>query len=466
VALDLRLKNLGYSELTVHDITSLPDHITIGATFPVVIPGMGSVTIPVIFQPVEIGPLSDEIYVHSDDPIEPMTGVMITADVQPYFVVVDNEDSLDYLEEGTWYTSVAQAYGPSSRYAYLDQIPSAKARFQTILSQEGIYRVYEIVPSSVNAIDHALYVLSVEGMDVDSIFIDQRSESGSWIHLWTRAFASGQNVEVRVEDAGGVTEGNVLRADAVKFAITLPSDTIVDNEDSLSYQEYGTWHTSVAQAYGPSSRWASLGQIPGARAHFQATLDLQGTYRISEIVPSSSNATDHALYVLSVEGIDVDSVFIDQTSGGDSWVHLWTYPVVGGQNVVVRVEDAGGATSGNVLRADAVKFAITVLPEVIDDLQLLVVGGAKSSSGDLYLSWSEPYVYEGVDHYVVYRSATASDPGDSLASTVMPSYTDTNVVGNESVQFFYIVKCIDAAGNKSGESNRVGAFDRGLYRVK
>ena len=466
LSLYLRLKNLGHGDLTISGVSWSHPAVTVPTNFPVVIQGMGSTIIPVIFQPTEIGPVDDDLILYSDDPIEPSTTIQVTADVQPYFVVVDNEDSVGYSEEGTWHTSVAQAYGPTSRYAPLNQVPGAKARFQATLLHQGIYRLYEIVPTTVNGADHALYVLSIEGIDADSLIVDQNSGSGSWVHLWTRAFASGQHVEVRVEDAGGSTGGAVLRADAVKFALTLPSDTIVDNEDSLDYQEHGTWHTSVAQAYGPSSRWASLGQNPAARAHFQATIDLQGTYRISEIVPGSANATDHALYVLSVEGIDVDSVFIDQTSGGDSWVHLWTYPFTDGQNVEVRVEDAGGATSGDVLRADAVKFAVTVLPEVIDDLQLLVVGGAKSSSGDLYLSWSEPYVYEGVDHYVVYRSTTVSDPGDSLATTVMPSYTDMNVVGNDSVQYFYTVRAIDGVGNKSEESNRVGEFDRILSRVK
>ena len=466
LSLDLRLKNLGHGDLTISGVSWSHPAVSVPTSFPVVISGMSSTVIPVIFQPTEIGPVDDDLILYSDDPIEPSASVQVTADVQPYFVVVDNEDSIDYSEEGTWHTSVTQAYGSSSRYAPFNQVPGAKARFQTNLSHEGIYRIFEIVPTTVNGADHALYVLSIEGIDADSLIVDQNSGSGSWVHLWTRAFASGQQVEVRVEDDGASTGGAVLRADAVKFALTLPSDTIVDNEDSLYYSEEGTWHTSVAQAYGPSSRWASLGQNPAASAHFQATIDLQGTYRIFEIVPGSANATDHALYVLSVEGIDVDSVFIDQTIGGDSWVHLWTYPFIDGQNVEVRVEDAGGATSGDVLRADAVQFAITVTPEVIDDLQLLVVGGAKSSSGDLYLSWSEPFVYEGVDHYVIYRSATLSDPGDSLATTVMTSYTDMDVVGNESTNYFYAVKAIDAVGNKSEASNRVGEFDRMLQRVK
>jgi hypothetical protein len=327
VALDLRLKNLGYGELTVSDITSLPDHVIIDASFPVVIPGMGSVSIPVQFEPLEIGPLSDEIYVLSDDPIEPMAPVMITADVQPYFVVVDNEDSLDY-------------------------------------------------------------------------------------------------------------------------------------------QEYGTWHTSVAQAYGPSSRWAPLNQVPGAKACFQAHLTQQGIYRIYEIVPNTANATNYALYVLSIEGIEADSVCINQNSGSGSWVHLWTRPFASGQNVEVRVEDTGESTQGDVLRADAIKLAITVPPDAIDDLTAMIEAGAKSSWGNVYLSWTDPFADEGVDYYVVYRSTHPVQLGDSLAVTSGVSYADSGAIGNTSVHYCYTVKVVDEVGNKSDQSNQVGEFDRALSRVK
>ncbi|MFC1683680.1 hypothetical protein ACFL0G_05700, partial [Candidatus Zixiibacteriota bacterium] len=171
-------------------------------------------------------------------------------------------------------------------------------------------------------------------------------------------------------------------------------------------------------------------------------------------------------YVLIVDGEEVDSVFVNQNSGSGSWVSLFVHQISDSQQVEVRVIDTGESTYGDVLRADAVKFAITVPPQAVDDLDLMVVGGAKSASGDLYLSWAAPDAYEGVDHYVVYRSVGASDSGDSLATTTITSYTDTNVVGNESVQYFYAVKCIDVVGNKSEESNRVGEFDRGLRRAK
>jgi len=327
VSLDLGLKNLGYNDLTVSGISWSHSAINIPTAFPVVIPGMSSTIVPVIFQPTDVGPVIDDLIVYSDDPIEPTTSVMVTADVQPYFVVVDNEDSLDYSEEGTWHTSVAQAYGPSSRWASLNQAPRAKARFQAILSHDGIYRIYEIVPSSVNAIDHALYVLSIEGMDADSVFIDQRDGSGSWIHLWTRTFASGQHVSVRVEDAGGVT-------------------------------------------------------------------------------------------------------------------------------------------AGDVLRADAVKIAITVAPKAVDDLIVLVEGTAKSSSGNVHLDWTEPENTEGIDRYVIYRSHQPGQTGDSLAGTMQTAFIDSGVVGNIGVHHYYTIKALDGVGNRSEGSYQVGEYDVRLTDVK
>ncbi|MFC1683566.1 hypothetical protein ACFL0G_05125, partial [Candidatus Zixiibacteriota bacterium] len=155
VSLGLRLKNLGYSDLMVSGISSLPDNISIATAFPVIIPGMGSTEIHVVFEPQEIGPVSDEMLIHSDDPIEPTTPVMVTSDVQPYFVIVDNEDSLDYQEERTWHTSVAQAYGSTSRYAFVNQSPGARAHFSTTLLNNGIYEMFEIVPATSNATDNA-----------------------------------------------------------------------------------------------------------------------------------------------------------------------------------------------------------------------------------------------------------------------------------------------------------------------
>ncbi|KPL20018.1 MAG: hypothetical protein AMJ92_00825 [candidate division Zixibacteria bacterium SM23_81] len=326
-SLDLRLRNLGYGDLTITGIGSLLPEVTIPVSFPVVIPGMGSIEMPVHFHAQEIGPVSDEMFLYSDDPIEPMAPILVTADVQPYFIIVDNDDSLYYQEEGTWHTSVAQAYGPSSRWAPLNQVPGAKARFQGTLSEQGIYRIYEIVPNTANATNHALYMLSVEGIDADSVFVNQNTGSGSWVHLWNRPFASGQNVEVRVEDTGESTQGDVLRADAIKIAITMP-------------------------------------------------------------------------------------------------------------------------------------------PKAVDDVTILFEGSTKSSSGNIHLGWTEPENSEGIERYIIYRSFYPGLLGDSLAGTMETAFVDSAAVGDPGVQHYYTLKAVDGVGNRSEGSYQVGEFDRQLTGVK
>ena len=87
---------------------------------------------------------------------------------------------------------------------------------------------------------------------------------------------------------------------------------IIDNEDYSNYEEFGTWHTSVAQAYGPSSRYAALNSSPLPSARFYFTSTKAGLYEISEIVPQTVNSTDDALYQFRIDGIPVDSVYINQ----------------------------------------------------------------------------------------------------------------------------------------------------------
>jgi N-acetylneuraminic acid mutarotase len=101
-------------------------------------------------------------------------------------------------------------------------------------------------------------------------------------------------------------------------------------------------------------------------------------------------------------------------------------------------------------------------PAAIDDLTIALEGGSKSSSGNMFLSWTEPPDDIGVERYVIYRSTDLSSLGDSLAGTTDTNYTDTGAVGNTGTNYFYVAKAVDAAGNKSAESNRVGEHDLAL----
>ncbi len=92
---------------------------------------------------------------------------------------------------------------------------------------------------------------------------------------------------------------------------------------------------------------------------------------------------------------------------------------------------------------------------------------AGTLTGDnIHLEWTEPYSECGVTRYVVYRSTAPGSLGDSLAGTVDTAYTDIGAAGDVGSNYFYAVKAVDAGGQKSGESNKVGEFDRDLNSAR
>jgi hypothetical protein len=98
-------------------------------------------------------------------------------------------------------------------------------------------------------------------------------------------------------------------------------------------------------------------------------------------------------------------------------------------------------------------------PDAISDLASELTNGAKSSSGDIFLSWSEPSSDLGVDHYVVYRADDPEGAMDSLGFTSDTTYTDPAAAGDTLTHYYYTVKAVDTGGQKASESNKVGEFD-------
>jgi hypothetical protein len=130
---------------------------------------------------------------------------------------------------------------------------------------------------------------------------------------------------------------------------------VVDDLDSLSYSETGTWAFSVAAAYRSTSRYA----YPGANvsATFSTRLEKAGTYEISEIVPKTVNASDRSKYVLRLSGLPMDSVYLDQNQGSGGWVYLMSASLSDATEVSVTVTDAmSPVLPERVLRADALQF--------------------------------------------------------------------------------------------------------------
>ena len=76
---------------------------------------------------------------------------------------------------------------------------------------------------------------------------------------------------------------------------------------------------------------------------------------------------------------------------------------------------------------------------------------------------------ESIQHYVVYRGESADFVptfSESLGSTSGIDFSDSSITLSPAVNFFYLVKAVDAARNTSAESARVGEFDRELMTSK
>lgn len=209
---------------------------------------MESREVPVIFYTDEFCSYSDTITIKTDDPLHPMVKIPVSANAMSFFKLVDNEDPDGYAEYGNgWFTSVATAYGPTSRCVYISSNGNASykhADFTKTLSFSGTYDIQYIVPRTVNAHNRADYIIMVDGAPRDTFVVDQNQGSGSFVSIGEYDLPKDLSITLRIQDNGGNTNPNsVLRADAVKFLlveekyVSGTEDPEIPREFSL-YQNY------------------------------------------------------------------------------------------------------------------------------------------------------------------------------------------------------------------------------------
>ena len=216
---NLILNNLGNSELKITGISTNGNEISFNASLPLIIPGMQNRAIEFKFHAENSGAYNDTVFIYSDDPNNSIYRIPYKAQVEPYFKLVDNGDTAFYKEIGIWNYSTANGYAGSSRYAYLKQNPPAYSVFTTKLKKSGIYNIEEIVPVTVNSAKQALYILSIDDIDVDSTFVDQNEGSGDWKIIGKSFLPANVKVALKIVDSGENTSNVVLRADAIKFSL-------------------------------------------------------------------------------------------------------------------------------------------------------------------------------------------------------------------------------------------------------
>ncbi len=215
----LQLINRGTEPVTVYglSVSHLPLETT--QTWPVVLLPAHRLSMPLgLKRSTMTGVYQDTLYLQCNDPAHAAFKVPVSMEVLPYFAIIDNADCQYYREIGDWRYSVTQAYGANSRYAPLGQKPPAQAWFEVVLAKSGFYEIFEIVPTTVNSSDRALYTFYIQSIVLDSVFVNQNEGSGDWRRIARYFLPAGVPIQVRVTD-GGSSPSLVLRADAIKFQL-------------------------------------------------------------------------------------------------------------------------------------------------------------------------------------------------------------------------------------------------------
>jgi hypothetical protein len=237
--LNLKIDNLGIGSLTISDLYSTNNIIKSTNSIPLIIGPMNSAELELLFIPNKLGLTEDTILIYSDDPINQIQKIPISVNVVNYFEITDNDFAQQYFEYGNWYKSVVQAYGNSSRYAYIQNTPNGpNAKFTTQIKKNGIYDIYEIVPKTVNSANNALYIISQGNTIVDSTYLNQNEGSGNWKKIGRYQLNNGEPVTVRVVDSGESSSGPVIRADAIKIALIEELTNIDEKENSSVPTEF------------------------------------------------------------------------------------------------------------------------------------------------------------------------------------------------------------------------------------
>lgn len=227
----ITFSNFGTNDLVINSVSFLSKYAFIKTQSPICIGKFSSVDVPIYFTSDEFGNKIDTMFVRSDATFNQTYKIAVIAEVTNYFVNVDNEETNKYTESGNWAKSVVQAFGPSSRYALLNQSPFAFAEFQTTLKESGNYMVEFIVPKTVNSSNHAVYLVFKNDIPIDTLIVDQNYESGKWNQMQTYFFNKYDLAKVKVLDDGQSTTGDVLRADAIKFSLIDPLTTITQDSE-------------------------------------------------------------------------------------------------------------------------------------------------------------------------------------------------------------------------------------------
>ena len=364
--IQLPLTNRGNEGLTVNNLSWNSEFVTFDTKLPFTIPAHSTELLTLTLNSLVPTLVSDTLHIESDDPLNPIISKNYQVEFRDYFRIVDNEDRGAYSEVGDWNYSSAEAYGQTSRYAFIQESGNPSATFTTIAEKGGYYNISFIVPKATNSAVRSDYELLINEELVESFRINQNLGSGNWVTLDMQYLNANDEVSIHITVPDKDQPNKVLRADAFQISYIgeeLKAE-VIDNNSDL-YIEVGEWSPSVTEAYGNNSRYVFYD--PNASATFKYPVSQTSTHHISMIVPETENASNEAQYSVYQNGSLRGSVVLNQNEKSASWRDIGSWSFVDGDTLSVVIQNIEPYNSSRVLRADAIKVQYGVPKAVSTD---------------------------------------------------------------------------------------------------
>jgi hyaluronate lyase len=204
-----------------------------------------------------------------------------------------------------------------------------------------------------------------------------------------------------------------LSEGAVTLEVASPGVRVVDNPEATVVGPWGTLTTPAT--YGNNLLYILKGGGSNT-VRWTPDLALSGTYKVSAWWHANSNRVTDAEFTIVYNG-GTDVVDENQEINGGQWVRLGFYPFAAGTSGYVELSDDSDDPADQYVIADAVKFELVDLSEVIiDNPEATTVGtwptitspqgyGGKiqyhlAGGGSNTVTWTAPPVLDG--EYKVY----------------------------------------------------------------
>lgn len=336
--------------------------------------------------------------------------------------------------------------------------------------QSGSYEVSAWWPTG--SATNAKYVVQLDPENSSQSTRDQTLSGGQW-NVLGRYFLEEEGAAVTLNDNINATQ--TVYADAVKFVYLgqYPVE-MVDNAapcntsaPAFCFSEDG-WTTTVSPAgYVGADGLKIVSGSDGAWAEWLLPVSTSATYEVYVNWTSYPARSSNVRYEVVHAG-GVETVMVDQKSGGGTWNYLGRYQFASAEGGKVRVLQAPDGT----VCADAVMAIKTD-----EDLPIVVDNSDAGHFGKTGTQWSALYTplgYQGEDFLVAPASGGRTATWTPLINTTgnYDVYVRWIAAASRSTQVPYLVHSSDDEGNSISESvgrnqsNGGGAWAKlGRYRL-